>query len=108
MSLLGVLLCVQAYWFVDFYTLNWGREKIEEFMDTCQVRLSPGWWRTGPTRLLGQHTMQWLPGLSGAEPSGTMSGLCLGGAMLGLVKATAPTHTSAEDPCAAACSLLAA
>jgi hypothetical protein len=28
---------MQAYWFVDFYTLDWGREKIEEFLDTCQV-----------------------------------------------------------------------
>lgn len=36
--LLLLLLCVlQAYWFIDFYTLDWGREKIEEFMDTCQV-----------------------------------------------------------------------
>lgn len=32
-----VSLCMQAYWFVDFYTLDWGREKIEEFLDTCQV-----------------------------------------------------------------------
>jgi hypothetical protein len=34
----ALLLRCQAYWFIDFYTLDWGREKIEEFMDTCQVR----------------------------------------------------------------------
>jgi hypothetical protein len=33
-----VVVAMQAYWFVDFYTLDWGREKIEEFLDTCQVR----------------------------------------------------------------------
>jgi hypothetical protein len=29
----------QAYWFLDFYTLDWSRAKIEEFLDACQVRV---------------------------------------------------------------------
>jgi hypothetical protein len=27
-----------AYWFIDFYTLSWGREQIDEFLDDAQVR----------------------------------------------------------------------
>jgi hypothetical protein len=26
-----------AYWFIDFYTLSWGREQIDEFLDAAQV-----------------------------------------------------------------------
>jgi hypothetical protein len=27
-----------AYWFIDFYTLSWGREQIDEFLDDAQVK----------------------------------------------------------------------
>lgn len=26
-----------AYWLVDFYTMSWGRVKIDQFFDSCQV-----------------------------------------------------------------------
>lgn len=29
-----------AYWIVDFYTMSWGRDKIDEFFDSCQVSLA--------------------------------------------------------------------